>query len=94
MTGIGGLAKMDDGSYMKIEKLPVKVKYDYSAAFDVVKRVNRERSKRGLKALTMDKRMINGSCFVQRNLRLHFPIHVRQEEISIRFVMTANRVIL
>ena len=72
MTGISGLAKMDDGSYMKIEKLPVKVKYDYSAAFDVVKRVNSERSKRGLKALTMDKRMINGSMLRAAELAIAF----------------------
>lgn len=72
MTGISGLAKMDDGSYMKMEKLPVKVKYDYSAAFDVVKRVNSERSKRGLKTLTMDKRMIKGSMFRAAELAIAF----------------------
>lgn len=72
MTGISGLAKMDDGSYMKMEKLPVKVKYDYSAAFDVVKRVNSERSKRGLKTLTMDKRMIKGSMLRAAELAIAF----------------------
>ena len=72
MSGISGLTKMDDGSYMKMEKLPVKVKYDYSAAFDVVKRVNSERSKRGLKALTMDKRMISGSMLRAAELAIAF----------------------
>lgn len=66
------MAKMDDGSYMKMEKLPVKVKYDYSAAFDVVKRVNSERSKRGLKTLTMDKRMIKGSMLRAAELAIAF----------------------
>ena len=72
MAGISSLTKMNDGSYMKMEKLPVKVKYDYSAAFDVVKRVNSERSKRGLKALTMDKRMISGSMLRAAELAIAF----------------------
>ncbi len=72
IEGISGLQKIEDGSYVKLEKLPIKVTYDYKAVFDVVKRVNSERSKKGLKALTMDQRMIKGSMLRAAELAVAF----------------------
>ena len=68
--------KIEDGSYMRMEKLPIKVTYDYKAAFDIVKRVNSERRKKGLKALTMDRRMIKGSMIRAAELAIAFS-HIR-----------------
>lgn len=72
IDGLGKLQKIEDGSYIKIEKLPIKVTYDYKAAFDIVKRVNSERSKKGLKALTMDRRIIKGSMIRAAELAIAF----------------------
>lgn len=72
IEGLSSLQKIEDGSYIKVEKLPVKVTYDYKAAFDIVKRVNNERQKKGLKALTMDRRMIKGSMIRAAELAIAF----------------------
>lgn len=72
IEGLNGLQKIEDGSYMRMEKLPIKVTYDYKAAFDIVKRVNSERRKKGLKALTMDRRMIKGSMIRAAELAIAF----------------------
>ena len=76
IEGLNGLQKIEDGSYMRMEKLPIKVTYDYKAAFDIVKRVNSERRKKGLKALTMDRRMIKGSMIRAAELAIAFS-HIR-----------------
>lgn len=72
LEGVSGLSKMEDGSYMKMEKLQIKVKYDYKAAFEVLKEVNKERSKRGLKALGMDKRLVQSSMIRAAELAILF----------------------
>ena len=48
------LEKQADGSYVRPEKLTVKVRQYYDMAYEVLKLVNQERSKEGLPALTMD----------------------------------------
>lgn len=72
LEGVSGLSKMEDGSYMKMEKLQIKVKYDYKAAFEVLKEVNKERSKKGLKALGMDKRLVKSSMIRAAELAILF----------------------
>lgn len=72
LSGVSTLTRLEDGSYIKLEKLPIKVKYDYKTAFDVVKKVNRERKKRGLKTVSMDKRMLKGSMLRAAELAIAF----------------------
>ena len=72
LSGVSKLTKMDNNSYLTIEKLPIRVTYDYKAAFEVMKLVNNERAKAGLKALEMDQRMIKGAMLRAAELAIAF----------------------
>lgn len=54
----GGFQTIEDGSYVSGVKVNVRAKECYTKAFEVLNLVNKERKKRGLKALTMDKSLL------------------------------------
>lgn len=56
-----GLTRMEDGSYSILAKVAMRGKEMYSYAFQVLDRVNAERKKRGLKALSMDKNLLDAA---------------------------------
>lgn len=56
-----GLTRMEDGSYNILAKVAMKGKEMYSYAFQVLDRVNAERKKKGLKALVMDKNLLDAA---------------------------------
>lgn len=55
------LAKLEDGSYMRVAKVKIKVRESYKKSFEVLKIVNAERKKQGLKALKMDKKLVEAA---------------------------------
>lgn len=57
----GDLETDDDGSMRESYDLPLEVKYDYTSAFQVLDLVNKERKKRNLPALTMDKDLLDAA---------------------------------
>lgn len=54
----GGFQTIEDGTYVSGVKVNVRAQECYTKAFDVLNLVNKERKKRGLKALTMDKSLL------------------------------------
>lgn len=54
----GGFYTIEDGTYISSVKVNVRAKECYAKAFEVLNLVNKERKKRGLKALTMDKSLL------------------------------------
>ncbi len=57
----GSFTKQDDGSYKTTAQVKIKGKEFYSKSFQVLKLVNKERKKRGLKSLTMDKKLLEAA---------------------------------
>ncbi len=55
------VTKQDDGSYKVTAQVKIKGQEVYSKSFQVLKQVNKERKRRGLKSLTMDKKLLEAA---------------------------------
>lgn len=74
-------SQMEDGSICRAAKVKISVKEQYQEAFAVLKLVNRERKKRGLRVLKMDKSLLEASMLRAAEISLHFD-HTRPSAIS------------
>ena len=66
------LVKMEDGSYIVAQKVPVSVKQNYNDAFKILSKVNEQRKKAGVSALTMDKDLLNAAMKRAGELAISF----------------------
>lgn len=57
------VSQMEDGALCKAARVKIKVKEYYKEAFEVLKIVNKERKKKGLKALKMDQELLYSAMF-------------------------------
>ena len=66
------LVKMEDGSYIVAQKVPVSVKQNYNDAFKILSKVNEQRKKAGVSALKMDKDLLDAAMKRAGELAISF----------------------
>lgn len=76
-----GLTRMEDGSYRLLAKVAMKGKQMYSYAFQVLDKVNAERKKAGLKALSMDVNLLDAAMQRAMETTLYWS-HTRPSDSS------------